>query len=174
MKNNNYQKNMLLLQRDVKTHTEKLSNADIKILLKDYIIVEDISKVPIGIHVRYFINDPEIKKKKFRYGGFITKIDPLGRYIMLSNGTTQPWSVQIPNTIFYKKISNEELKEEIKKELLTEIKNDSVSNNEDLKKKYKILTKQMKEILNDNNNLKKKNEKLSKQLSKIQLEIEKK
>ena len=171
MKNNNYQK--YNFQKRIETHTEKLSNADIKSLLKEYISVEYIVKVPVGIHVRYFINDPETKKKKFRYGGFINKIDPLGRYIMLSNGTTQPWSVQIPNTIFYKKISNEELKEEIKKEVLTEIKNDSVNNNDDLKKKYKALMKQMKELSNDNNDLKKKNEKLTKQLSKIQLEIEK-
>ena len=111
-------------------------------------------------------------KKKFRMGGMITKIDPLKRYIMLSNGHTQAWSVQIPNTIFYKKLTDEERKEEIKKELLTEINNDETI--EDLKKKMKILINKVSTISNENVSLKKKNDKLTKQLNKIKIEIENK
>jgi hypothetical protein len=163
-------KNNIVYQKPLKTYQDRLTNQDIKDILKDYIVVEDITQVPLGTHVRYFVNDNDTKKKKFRLGGMITKIDPLGRYIMLSNGQTQPWSVQIPNSIFYKKITSDELKEEIRKEVLTEINTDM---NNDLKKKIKVLTTKINNINDENNILKKKNEKLSNQLKKIQIEINK-
>ena len=164
-------KNNIVYQKPLKTYQDRLTNQDIKEILKDSIVVDDISMVPIGTHVRYFINDNDTKKKKFRLGGMITKIDPLGRYIMLSNGQTQPWSVQIPNTIFYKKISDEEKKEEIKKEILSEI---NIDTNNDLKKKIKVLMTKINNINEENENLKKKNEKITNQLKKIQIEITKK
>jgi hypothetical protein len=177
-------KNNIVYQRPTKTYQERLTNQDIKEILKDYILVEDIKKIPIGTHVRYFITDNS-SKKKFRLGGMITKIDPLGRYIMLSNGQTQPWSVQLSNTIFYKKLTDEERKEEIKKEILTEIntENKTISTKDknidepylnDLKKKMKVLMTKINHLTDENNTLKKKNEKLNKQLSKIQIEIDKK
>ena len=159
-------KNNIVYQRPQKTYQERLTNQDIKNILKDYIMVEDINKVPIGTHVRYFITDQESKKKKFRLGGMITKIDPFGRYIMLSNGQTQPWSVQLSNSIIYKKLSAEEHKEEIKKEILTEINTESKiqsSKDDDLKKKMKILMTKINHMTEENNNLKKENNKLSKQ-----------
>lgn len=177
-------KNNIVYQRPTKTYQERLTNQDIKEILKDYILIEDIKKIPIGTHVRYFITDEVSKKKKFRLGGMITKIDPLGRFIMLSNGQTQPWSVQLSNTIFYKKLTDEEKKEEIKKEILTEINTEikpSSSKNKliddsslDLKKKIKVLMSKINHITDENNSLKKKNDKLNKQLNKIQIEIEKK
>lgn len=172
-------KNNIVYQRPERTYQERLSNQDIKNILKDYIIVEDISKVPTGTHVRYFITDQETKKKKFRLGGMITKIDPLKRFIMLSNGQTQPWSVQLSNALIYKKLSDEERKEEIKKEILTEIntetkKQKSTEYDDDLNKKIKTLMTKINHMTEENNDLKKKNIKLSKQLNKIQIEIEKK
>ena len=169
-------KNNIVYQRPNKTYQERLTNQDIKLILKDYILVEDIKQVNIGTHVRYFITDEVSKKKKFRLGGMISKIDPLGRYIMLSNGQTQPWSVQIANSTFYKKLTEEEHKEEIKKELLSEINTDNKhsSDNIELKKKIKILMSKINHINEENNSLKKKNDKLNKQLSKIQIEIDKK
>lgn len=170
-------KNNIVYQRPPRTYQERLTNQDIKNILKDYTIVEDIGKVPTGTHVRYFITDQETKKKKFRLGGMITKIDPLGRFIMLSNGQTQPWSVQLSNAIIYKKLSEEERKEEIKKEILTEINTESKiqsSKEDDSKKKMKTLMTKINHMMEENNNLKKENSKLNKQLNKIQIEIEKK
>ena len=164
-------KNVQVYQRPNKTYTERLANEDIKEILKDYVIVDDIKNVPLGTHVRYFITDENTGKKKFRLGGMITKIDPLGRFIMLSNGQTQPWSVQLANSIFYRKLSEDERKEELKKEIITEINTETSTN--DLKK-MKSLMKKINIISEENNILKKNNEKLSKQLKKIQLEIEKK
>ena len=106
-----------------------------------------------------------------RLGGMITKIDPLKRYVMLSNGQTQPWSVQIPNAIFYKKISEEEKKDEIRKEVLSEI---NIDTHNDLKKKIKVLMTKINNINEENDSLKKKNDKLNNQLKKIQIEITKK
>jgi hypothetical protein len=57
-------KNNIVYQRPQRTYQERLSNQDIKNILKDYIMVEDISKVSTGTHVRYFITDHETKKKK--------------------------------------------------------------------------------------------------------------
>ena len=58
-------KNNIVYQRPQRTYQERLSNQDIKNILKDYIMVEDISKVSTGTHVRYFITDHETKKKKW-------------------------------------------------------------------------------------------------------------
>jgi hypothetical protein len=181
-------KNNIVYQRPQsgKTYTERLSNEDIKIILKDYIIVDDITKLELGTHIRYFTTDEKTRKKKFRLGGMIVKIDPLGRFIMLSNGQTQPWSAQINNGIFYKKLSEEEKREELKKEIMSEINltksprnkkfNDLNSEdfNLDLKKKNKIFIDKIKNLSEENNILKKQNEKLIKQINKIQIEIEKK
>lgn len=166
-------KNNIVYQRPQKTYQDRLTNKDIKDMLKDYILVDNITKIQLGTHIRYIITDTNTNKKKFRVGGLITKIDPLGRYLMLSNGHTQAWSVQIPNTIFYKKITDEERKEEIKKELLTEI-NHNDDTIDDLQKKIKSLITKVSTISNENVSLKKKNDKLNKQLNKIKLEIENK
>ena len=180
-------KNTVYQRPETKTYQERLTNEDIKEKLKEYTKVDDIQNVPISTHIRYFIIDEQPKKHKFRLGGLLKKIDPLNRYIELSNGQTQPWSVQILNTIFYKKLTDDEKKEEMKKELLTEINtetnkkyqthdllNKENSNNIEFKKKIKTLTTKINYVTEENNILKKKNNKLNDQLSKIQIEINKK
>jgi hypothetical protein len=94
-----------------KTYQETLTKEQIKDKLKDYKLIEDFSKVPLNTHIRYFSNNI------FRLGGFLTKIDEKLRYIVLSNNNLS-WSVQLKNNIFYKKMNNEEMKEEIKEELM--------------------------------------------------------
>ena len=162
--------NKINYQRPEKTYQDRLSNQDINDKLKDYIIVEDIKTVPINVHLRYFIYDPQTKKRKFRVGGKLLRIDSLGRFITLSNDQIS-WSVQIPNTIFYKKLNLDEYKEELKKEILTEINSDT--NNNDYKKNNLVISK-MEKLIEENNILKKNNQKLIKQLNKIQIEINKK
>jgi hypothetical protein len=166
-----YKNNIISYQRPSETYQDRLTNKDIKELLKDYSNVDDITKIQIGTHIRYIITDSKTNKKKFRMGGVLSKIDPLGRYVMLSNGTTQPWSVQIPNSIFYKKLTDDEKKDEMKKELQSEV----VTNNDlidDLQKKLKSLINKVSTISNENAILKKNNYKLNKQLNKIKVEID--
>ena len=55
-------------KRPTKTKQDKLSTDEIKEMLEDYIEVEDISKVPLNTHMRYFaekVNEKTKKKKKY-------------------------------------------------------------------------------------------------------------
>jgi hypothetical protein len=110
-------------QRPVQTYQDNLTKQQIKEQLKDYKEVNDITALSVGCHVRYFSTDLKTKKKLFRLGGSINKIDPEYRFIILTNGTVS-WSVQIANTSFWKKLTEseykEELKEEVRKEIMTE------------------------------------------------------
>jgi len=154
------------------TYQERLTNNDIKEKLKDYIIVENVNSVEIGTHLRYFSFDNTTKTKKFRLGGNLCKIDNLGRFLTLTNGQIK-WSVQIPNTIFYKKLSNEEYKEELKKEIMTELESDNKDLNK-AKKLIKNLNKKITKLIEENNILKKNNDKLNNQLNNINIQINKK
>jgi hypothetical protein len=155
-------------QRPVTTYTENLTKQQIKEQLKDYKECPDITMLSVGCHVRYFSNDPKTKKKLFRLGGSVNKIDPEYRFIILSNGTVS-WSVQIANTSFWKKLTESEYKEELKEELRKEIMTEEVetATNHKLEKENSDLKKELKEIS-------KLNEKLTAQLKSIELEIIKK
>ena len=80
MMKSNYQ-----YQKPERTFQDRLTNQDITNKLKDYVIVEDIKSLSLNNHLRYFIIDPQTKKRKFRMGGTLTYIDQLGRFIKLSN-----------------------------------------------------------------------------------------
>ena len=55
-------------KRPRKTLTDKLSPEEIKNKLEDYIEVEEISKVPLNSHLRYFTEKyDESKKKTLKY-----------------------------------------------------------------------------------------------------------
>jgi hypothetical protein len=152
------------------TYQQTLSNHDIKEKLKDYKKVENIKNVSIGTHCRYFTIDPKTKQKVFRLGGNLNKIDPEGRFVVLTNGQLS-WSVQIPNSIFYQKMTEIEIKDEMKKELKKEImtEQEQLSDDDDLKKQVKYLLKKME----DYKDLEKKNEQLTMQLKTIEKEIKK-
>jgi hypothetical protein len=174
-----------------KTYQETLTNEQIKEYLNDYSQVEDIKQIGISTHLRYFTIDSKTNKKLFRLGGYLNKFGDNGEYIILSNGNLS-WSVQIKNSIFYKKMTDKELKEEIKQEILTETQNQMISEFEDLKKEYKniekkyknldkkykeleeinlIKEKDNKNLEKDNISLSKKNEFLNDQLENIKKEI---
>ena len=98
-------------QRPKKTYQDKLTPEAIEEKLEEYSKVEDLSKVPLNSHMRYFTLNDKTGKKEFRLGGFLTNRDQPEKYVILSNGTIS-WSVQTENSIFFKKMSIKELKQE--------------------------------------------------------------
>ncbi len=92
-----------------KSIQQNLSPDEIKEKLKEYTPLESIDEAQLNSHIRYFSIDNK-GKKQFRLGGFLTKIDT--DYVVLSNGKLS-WSVQKKNSIFFKKLSYDELKEEL-------------------------------------------------------------
>ena len=93
-----------------KTYTSNLTKEQINEKLEDYKLVEDISKVPLGTHLRYFsIKDGT---KLFRMGGNLKRNLDLPKFVILVNALGKEWSVQVKDTIFYKKMSMNEIKEE--------------------------------------------------------------
>ena len=131
--------------RPEQTYQQTLSNQEIKEKLKEYKKVDDIKKVCIGTHCRYFAYDHKTKEKLFRLGGNLHKVDPEGRFVVLSNGMVS-WSVQVAGTLFYQKMNEseykEELKKELKKEVMTEM-NDGNDDINDMKKQIKLLSKKL-------------------------------
>ena len=99
------------------TLQDKITEDDINEALKDYIECDDISKIPIGSHLRYFITSTDKRgntERKFRFGGFLKNKDNCDKYVILTNNNIS-WSVQIDNTTFFKKMNIEEIKEEYNK-----------------------------------------------------------
>lgn len=93
-----------------KSYQDSLSPADIKKKLEEYKQVDDIDDVNIGTHLRYFTFNPSTGQKQFRLGGFLSKLDK--DYVVMNNGELS-WSVQKDKTVFFKKLSFNDLKEEM-------------------------------------------------------------
>lgn len=123
------------------SYQNKLSPKEIKEKLEEYKKVEDISKVSLNSHLRYFTINEKSGEKQFRLGGFLTKIDSDKGYLILSNGNLS-WSVQLKNSIFFQKMSFKELKEE----LVEEIGKKYISEIKTLKDENKKLKETLKEI----------------------------
>ena len=70
-------------RRPEKTFTDKLTKAEIEEKLEDYKKVDDIYRVPLSSHIRYFIMSKG--EKKFRTGDLIVRNDGLPKYIVCSN-----------------------------------------------------------------------------------------
>jgi hypothetical protein len=101
--NDNYKK-------DGKSMQQALSPNEIKEKLQEYVQLDNIDDTPINSHIRYFTVDKKSGKKQFRLGGFLTKNE--NEYVVLSNGKVS-WSVQKNNSIFFKKMAYEDLKQEL-------------------------------------------------------------
>ena len=144
-------------KRPKKTFTDKLSAEEIKDKLEDYVEVEDIGKVPLNSHMRYFTEKYDEKKKKnikvFRLGGFLVNKNNYDKYVILSNvpdtgvinNNKKTWSVNTQKSIFYRKQTIDEIKEDYKDEL------------EELYDEVDNLKKQIKKLTLENNKLKKNN-----------------
>ena len=64
----------------------------------------------MNTHIRYYTKDRENPngEMKFRLGGFLSKIDEYHRYVILKNAKNVSWSVDLKNSILYKKINCED------------------------------------------------------------------
>ena len=158
--------------RPDKTYQQQLSGSQIKEKLKDYKKVSDIKNISTGTHLRYFTINKKTGEQLFRLGGVLTRTDPENRFVILSNGDVS-WSVQINNTVFFQKMTDNEIREEIKNEIMTE----EIGNSDvDLRKQIKLLTKKLENyeaMEKQYKYLQKKNELLTDQLQKIEIEIKK-
>ena len=107
-------------QRPPTTYQQSLTNDEIKEKLSGYVKVEEINRVPVGSHLRYFLIeiDPETQKKKklFRTGGFLKNKDNSDKYVVLSNGT-KSWSVNTQKCVFFRKMKQHEMEDKYEKEI---------------------------------------------------------
>ena len=125
-------------QRPKKTVQDKLTASEIKEKLEDYIEVDNISNVPLNTHIRYFskIKQKSGKiKKVFRLGGFLKNKNNAEKFVILTNGSAS-WSVQVKTSIFFRKMTISEIKEQYEDEI------------EDLHKKIRRLKLQVKKLKN--------------------------
>ena len=116
-------------KRPTKTKQDNLTTTEIKEMLEDYIEVDDISKVALNTHMRYFaekVNDKTKKKEKvFRMGGFLVNKNNYDKYVILStapntgviNSMAKTWTVQVKGAKFYRKLGYDEMKEQFLQEI---------------------------------------------------------
>lgn len=130
-------------KRPKHTIQDKMTEEEIDEKLEDYIEIEDIFKVPLNSHIRYYTlipgKDGEIKKA-FRLGGQLKNKDNADKYIILSNGKVT-WTVQMETSILYRKMTIEEIKEDYEN-----IIKDLEESNLQLKKDNKKLLKKIMEF----------------------------
>lgn len=91
---------------------KNLTEEDVNLLLEEYDEIDDTDILKPGMHVRYYTIKQKRNgdiDKKFRMGGEIIKVDHEDKYLVLTNKKLS-WSVQFNNTIFYKKMSIEDIK----------------------------------------------------------------
>jgi hypothetical protein len=93
------------------TITDQLTKDEINEKLEDYVKVDDIYKVPLGTHLRYFSKDKKTGELKFRLGGQLYNNKGLPKYVILKAVNAQ-FSVQVKDTVFWRKLSMVELKKE--------------------------------------------------------------
>lgn len=138
-------------KRPKKTITDKLTKEEIKQKLEDYIELENIGDVPLNTHLRYFTERKDDKKKKvFRLGGFLINKNNYDKYVVLSNvpntgvlnGNKKTWSVNTKTSIFYRKQTMDEIRE------------DYEDNIEELQDELKKLKRQVKKLKTENKKLK--------------------
>jgi hypothetical protein len=148
--------------RQTDTYQSKLTEADIEEKLKMYKKIEsvdEIAKLPLNTHIRYFSvtkDDKGKKIKKFRLGGFLNNKDNFDKYIILTNKNVS-WSVDTKTSILYRKLKDEEIDQNINKEKQqTEVFKDE---NGKLKDKYDRLEKAYHELVDKYTRLKDKYEK---------------
>ncbi len=129
-------------QKSTNSYQDKLSPEEIKEKLEEYKKVDDITTVSLNAHLRYFTINEKTGDKQFRLGGFLNKLDNEKGYVILSNGSLS-WSVQIKTSIFFKKMSFQELKKEIVEDV-GKIYMDEIKNLKDENKKLKDTLKEIK------------------------------
>jgi hypothetical protein len=155
--------------RPKKTVQDTMSNDEIKEKLQGYKKVDDIKKILIGSHLRYFAKAKNSKTPIFRLGGFLTKFGDDYKYVVLSNGEFS-WSVQLNGTNeFWAKMNQKEFQEKIETEVEEKYKqvqpNDET---EKYKERYKQVKSQNDYIIKLLEEQKKENDKLATKLKAIE------
>ena len=155
--------------RPKKTVQDTMSNDEIKEKLQGYKKVDDIKKVLIGSHLRYFAKAKNSKTPIFRLGGFLTKFGDDYKYVVLSNGEFS-WSVQLNGTNeFWAKMNQKEFQEKIETEVEEKFK--QIQPNEETEKykeRYKQVKSQNDYIIKLLEEQKKENDKLAAKLKAIE------
>ena len=130
-------------KRPPQTYTDKLSREDVVDKLNGYKKVDDIIKVPLGTHLRYF-KKLETGKDKFCMGGFLHKNTGIPNYVILKNDKSS-WTVQLNTATFFRKMSNTEIMDEYEDKLdeLQKKYDSQKSLNKELKKENKTLQKEI-------------------------------
>lgn len=132
-------RNKKIYTKNYETYTDKLTKEQISEMLKYYkkIDTEEISDLPIGTHLRYFsvVNG----EKKFRLGGMLLNKDNFPTYIKLKGATE--FSVQVENCIFFKKMSEDDIRQEAIEATENHYKDIINEQSEIIKKLKKELTK---------------------------------
>ena len=70
--------------KNKKSYQESLSPDEIKKKLEEYKQVEDITKLPLNTHLRYFTINPKNGEKQFRLGGALSKFGDNNEYVITS------------------------------------------------------------------------------------------
>lgn len=91
-------------KRPKTTYQENLSADEIADKLQGYEKVDNIADVALNTHLRYFLTQQD-GSQTFRLGGFLHNKTNAEKYIMLTNGR-QCWSVQVKNSVFFRKMSH--------------------------------------------------------------------
>ena len=131
-------------KRPAQTYTDKLSNEQIMDKLSGYKKVDDISKVPLGTHLRYF-SKCEDGSEKFRMGGFLRNNTGIPEWVSLNTSQTamtKGFSVQLKTATFFRKMSQAEIMDEYENKL------------DELQKKYDNQKSLSKELKKENKTLK--------------------
>ncbi len=146
------------MSKEKQTYTERLSKDEIKEFLTDYEPVNDVNKLQLGDHIRYF--KKENNEMKFRMGGVLINKNGLPDYIILTiGGGAKGWSVQLNTAQLFRKIKVEDIRNEYsekikeKDQIITELtkyikklQKDIIKleSNDDTKKKMKKVVKKAK------------------------------
>jgi hypothetical protein len=148
--------------RPKETYQSQMTEGDIEEKLKLYKKidnVDELAKLPLNTHIRYYSvtkDDKGKKVKKFRLGGFLNNKDNYDKYIILSNKNIS-WSVDTKTSILYRKLKDEEIDKNINIEKhQTEVFKDE---NVKLKENYEKLQKAYHELVDKYTRLKDKYDK---------------
>lgn len=135
--------------------------------LRDYVKELNPTSIGLGTHVRYFSIDPKTREKKFRMGGIVRKIDPEGKYMILSNGQVS-WSAQIKDSEFYRKMSSDEIINKAKEEGRNEARREMSGGNRSSSNKGGPPVEKMMEHVKEKN---RENEMLAKEIERLKKEL---
>ena len=70
--------------------------------LKEYTLTVDLTTIPLGSHIKYFKRDGDNLEDNYRSGGFLKRIDPGGKFIVITNRSFD-WTLKAGENTFFVK-----------------------------------------------------------------------